>query len=413
MAKWLDELFSLNKEASTNAQQEFQKKVKASGWVDGVMNIDEPTMAKEADAKMVAELKIRDEVVKEAAYEAFQTPTEVLDQDYLRDVKILSDYQLAEWLAEYRAHNKNLPYPEMASELKEEAKKDIKNDRSACEKELLKLHADNTLLDWQKSFKKFSEWKNEQPKESDLYQPKLEKVNDDLSKGAKVDEYALTDEQHAKTTLGLGRDEHERTDVTAQPGETKNEALGKISEKTAALVRDPDTELKVGGLVRLARSVMSHEGIILPEGSAWEITAIDGFHYTISANGEKHIISSHDTPKFNKIASQSVLAKSQAWDVFLNGKNIDTVFYSEGAKVDADEVKRSLVDHDGYDANIVVKKGSQEITNHATKEQIITKLAEINSPWAVVIKDGQEVVARVVDDQVVKESEEDKKDLSK
>ena len=45
-------------------------------------------------------------------------------------------------------------------------------------------------------------------------------------------------------------------------------------------------------------------------------------------------------------------ARSNAWDVYLNGKHIDTVFDQE---TDAEMVKRSLVDHDGYDPNIEVK----------------------------------------------------------
>lgn len=42
-----------------------------------------------------------------------------------------------------------------------------------------------------------------------------------------------------------------------------------------------------------------------------------------------------------------------AFNVRLNGKLIDTVFDSE---TDAAEVKRSLVNHDGYDAGIAVTK---------------------------------------------------------
>jgi hypothetical protein len=45
-----------------------------------------------------------------------------------------------------------------------------------------------------------------------------------------------------------------------------------------------------------------------------------------------------------------------AWNVYLRGKNIDTVFYSPTAKVTADEVKRSLVNHDGYDPAITVRR---------------------------------------------------------
>ena len=49
--------------------------------------------------------------------------------------------------------------------------------------------------------------------------------------------------------------------------------------------------------------------------------------------------------------------KSYAYDVFLNGKEIDTVFMdglSNGNPVMSKDVKKSLVDHDGYDPNINV-----------------------------------------------------------
>jgi hypothetical protein len=46
----------------------------------------------------------------------------------------------------------------------------------------------------------------------------------------------------------------------------------------------------------------------------------------------------------------------QAFDVYLNGKLIDTVFYSPNVSVDAEEVRRSLINHDGYDHRIVVRK---------------------------------------------------------
>ena len=43
-----------------------------------------------------------------------------------------------------------------------------------------------------------------------------------------------------------------------------------------------------------------------------------------------------------------------AWDVILNGKVVDTVWYTKDC--DADYVRRSLVDHDGYDTNITVRR---------------------------------------------------------
>jgi len=45
----------------------------------------------------------------------------------------------------------------------------------------------------------------------------------------------------------------------------------------------------------------------------------------------------------------------RAFDVFLKGKEIDTVFYSRPFPAVA-EVKKSLVNHDGYSSEIVVKE---------------------------------------------------------
>ena len=43
-----------------------------------------------------------------------------------------------------------------------------------------------------------------------------------------------------------------------------------------------------------------------------------------------------------------------AWDVILNGKVVDTVWYTKDCN--ADYVRRSLVDHDGYNPNITVRR---------------------------------------------------------
>jgi hypothetical protein len=51
---------------------------------------------------------------------------------------------------------------------------------------------------------------------------------------------------------------------------------------------------------------------------------------------------------------------SQAWNVYLDGKLIDTVFYTVradgGAIQTAEDVKKSLVEHDAYNPSIVVRK---------------------------------------------------------
>ena len=50
-----------------------------------------------------------------------------------------------------------------------------------------------------------------------------------------------------------------------------------------------------------------------------------------------------------------------AFHVYLNNEEIDTVFYSKGffkgytLKEACDNVKKLLVEHDGYDSNIIVR----------------------------------------------------------
>ncbi len=52
-----------------------------------------------------------------------------------------------------------------------------------------------------------------------------------------------------------------------------------------------------------------------------------------------------------------------AYDVFLNKKNIDTIFYNK--KEPVNEVYKSLVNHDGYDLAIIVKLRRQKRNSHA------------------------------------------------
>jgi len=48
--------------------------------------------------------------------------------------------------------------------------------------------------------------------------------------------------------------------------------------------------------------------------------------------------------------------KIQAFNVYLHDKEIDTVFYEANTKITVEEVRDSLVNHDGYDSRIKVRK---------------------------------------------------------
>jgi len=54
---------------------------------------------------------------------------------------------------------------------------------------------------------------------------------------------------------------------------------------------------------------------------------------------------------------------SIAWNVYLNSKLINTVFFTSDC--DADYVYRALVSHDGYDSRIVVREPLISISNHS------------------------------------------------
>jgi hypothetical protein len=51
---------------------------------------------------------------------------------------------------------------------------------------------------------------------------------------------------------------------------------------------------------------------------------------------------------------EHMMAAYSAWNVYLNGKCIDTVFYDPDC--DRDDVRTGLIEHDGYDPAIVVQK---------------------------------------------------------
>lgn len=70
-----------------------------------------------------------------------------------------------------------------------------------------------------------------------------------------------------------------------------------------------------------------------------------------------------DTEEDDDDAEEEVVEGSgnphRAFNVFLDGKLIDTVFYGHNVNVDVDEVKKSLINHDGYPSNITVKERPQ------------------------------------------------------
>ena len=53
------------------------------------------------------------------------------------------------------------------------------------------------------------------------------------------------------------------------------------------------------------------------------------------------------------------MGRPLVFHVYLGKKHIDTVFYYY--KIDTEDVKKSLINHDGYDPRIEVKKRKQTL----------------------------------------------------
>lgn len=54
------------------------------------------------------------------------------------------------------------------------------------------------------------------------------------------------------------------------------------------------------------------------------------------------------------------MAKFTWYNVYLGKKLIDEIAYGSANKVDTEEIRRSLVEHDGYDPNIRVVKARKK-----------------------------------------------------
>ena len=80
------------------------------------------------------------------------------------------------------------------------------------------------------------------------------------------------------------------------------------------------------------------------------------------------------------------------WNVILDGKLIDTVFYDSNC--DAEYVKQSLVDHDGYDPRIEVTTDVYEYHTHKY-ETDDGMLIELKAP-KLLYKNPQDVRAAAI-----------------
>jgi hypothetical protein len=498
---FLDDMLGgkINKEAidsqGANAADHFDRKVKAHDWIKSVSELDPVQVDAEYQAALAAEAKL---LGKTAAYEIGETSKETIDKDFDRDIKILSDYALAEMLAELRC-SKEQNTQEMFHEAKEKAKKEVASSREKAEKALLELVPEHTMLDWQKAFDRFSkEATPEQATEKDLYQPIAPEASHEFEKPTEDKFKVPSEEKKADVMIGVGREADERTEATKEAGvlqESITEGLGKVASVAKKAMIDLKVSFDNGDSLTTGFNGTEDEAKayymnnefnlgdgmggdamtkavsveVLPsmEASAKQASGecssqdmiLGGKTGLMCANcgAEKGADGAvnHDPKKnpqlkadMNPIKREEMPSQKQgcpvcgsmegtdlkngqmdhmacegcgityssktagvheAWDVFLNEEEIDTIFYTADPKRTAEDVKRDLVNHDGYDPRIEVRKeASKEIQSHASKKNVLKKVAEVESPWKVMKdENGQEVIARVgIEDKNIKESEE-------
>lgn len=185
---WILDIFNggMKKQAElANQETEFERKVEANDWIKETMNTpeDEP------------------EIVVEAAYEAGDTSADTIKKDYKLALSGMSDYNLAEMLADLKCSADLLATLDFNEE-KEKILKTVKSNRSSVESKILSLLGEHTSVDWKEAFKKFEDVDHVEPSEADLY--------DKLPSGKwrkKTKFEPVSDKEKVKQMEGVGKEE--------------------------------------------------------------------------------------------------------------------------------------------------------------------------------------------------------------
>jgi type III secretion system FlhB-like substrate exporter len=335
---------------------------------------------------------------KTAAYAQGETPKETIKKDYERDIKILSDYALAEMLAELRC-SKAQNTQEMFAEAKEKAKKEVSSSREKAEKALLELTPDHTMLDWQKAFDHFSkDAKPEEVKEKDLYKPEVPEKEYDMD-SPKEDKFKLPTKEEM-VPAGNGREADERQEVTKQAVPVIKEAA---LEKKAEIFR---------------QSVLTKGGNTLsffynPDNNLLVVDLIaaneEGGNELVRQTIDESSMLEHTASKEVTIEPVSPLKREEVPPVPASCEGCP-VCGGEGT-----DLKNNEKDHISCMAcGITYGEAVPEIQSQASKSDVIKKIAEIQSPWSVEkLADGTEAIIRreivsTEEKDLTKESEEKK-----
>ncbi len=419
--EWLDNMLGnkISKEAmesqGTDAKDHFDRKVAAHAWIKEVSDLDPVAVEAEyreklkQEAMTLGKTAALDDVIADGV-----TPEETVNRDYKRDVASLSDYALAELLAEARGH-KAQNTNEMYYELKEKAKAEVASSREKAEKALLEMIPDNAQLDWQKAFKEYTKDATPaEPKEKDLYKSDVPEKAHDFQHP--TEEKFKLPKDPEKAIPGNGREADERKDVTAEAGVLQKD----IVEGTS---KEASLKTAAGGYQDTLPAGNQ------PAGDINEEAIREAFKQAVEGGGEEIMIDL--LMRYMPVEEM----KSILDDFSDTGEFSPDAEHYEHAGVPMAVAKLKsyrqasmcpVCGKNGKDLNNGATEHmacqtcgltyANEIKSQASKAAVIKKVAElqktaeVNSPWAVTTdENGQEVIARVdATPTNTKESEEDK-----
>jgi len=495
---WIADLFSnkpIEKEAEViNQQTEWDRKIKANDWIKNTLSIDEDQVTKEAELQQKAAEEVRgvdvvgisrDEMVKElwdlmantsqdpqeidnylvqlkemsdpelkqeyktyvlmasqkvkvekkAAYVVGDTQAETIEKDYELCVGGISNYHLAETLAEHILSPKGLATdPKEFSEEKAKQLKAVESDRKAAEKKLLDLIGEHTAVDWKKKFEEFKKAEVKHADGKELYAPEFEVGKQNWEKKEDWDK-APSDKERIEGMHGVGGEEKKNAigDEKLLEEQRKEASLDKKADEIApAIGKAPTTE---------------HEDVLVGEDIAKDLKAlierenreqepedVAKLERALSFV-EKFLV--HEKEEAKHEASLDKKAYRTGDKIFYRGKpavvkdiwmnphsmeaivvcNVD----GEDLPIQDKELKQ-LSKEPLHERDLVTEPAKEDPSNRMLKEEIapkasksdvLKKIAEVSSPW-VVTKDeqGNEVIAKVEQSTTTKESEEDKENLT-
>jgi len=449
--EWLDSMLNnkISKEAmesqGTDKHDHFERKVKAHDWINGVTNLDPVQVEAEYQQKLRDEAMILgktaalDDVIADGT-----TPEEVVNRDYKRDVISLSDYALAEMLAEARGH-KAQNTSEMFFELKEKAKAEVASSRDKAEKALLEMIPDNAQLDWQKAFKAYT--KDATPaeaKEKDLYKSDVPDKAHDFQHPDE-DKFKLPKDAE-KAIPGNGREADERKDVTVEAGVLQKDIVAGTSKEAA--LKCPDCNIE------FSNDTSGNECANCGPAKIEDLKKTAAVHWTDAKELVRAVYLKQLEQNPTKFVN-FVLGSMKDAD-FINEADLIVREAQKGAYwIDPaqlmpliDEYKRLSSDNPNSSLNPTAKTAgvgcpvcgtagteiktadkenmscepcaltyATEIDSQASKAEVMKKVAEmqkkaeVKSPWAIIVDPvtGKEAVACVDSTTTnIKESEEDK-----